>query len=939
MPKRIPPFKKNIRNQFVRMLWAMVIVFTVIVGAFFIYTNTVNEQLIREREAISEKEQLVRNMNENFNEIFFRARGYYAFKDENELNILYDEMSKFEIELKKFGELPLSVEEVFLYEELNQFIVTYRTELLPRAVSYVEADNYEALRELSSSGTNDSVNSFIAYTKNYTMETDLIVNEQFNRTVEQIKFLTVLCILLFIIVFIIIGIILKRVIQNLISPIEKLTTATDAFATGGYVDITPLKNKEDELGILATSFYNMTRSIQEKEEVMTTQNEELMAQQDELQRNQQQLKQSLSHLKQYNELNHVLTFTLDKEKLLKDLHDYLRGIYEFDSSLMYLIGSGEFVSKGLADETTQRLIKNLEMDKITRLAEEKTFVIHREVKSAGNIANAPYTDYDLYTCILNSDEKLVAVLMATREGRNFSGKELTDINGHMNQASIAFGRIFMYEEVERSRKLNQTIVDTANEGIQYVSKFGDVLLLNKALFNIIRYPFAEVEEKVPQQVWLKHFQKIAEEPDELVYFLKIAIIEEFTDTRTMRYCIQQDGHSPVFVEVYATSVFEGEEKVGTMFVHRDITSEYEVDLMKSELVSTVSHELRTPLSSVLGFTELLLAKEIKPDRQKKYIETIHKEASRLTNLINDFLDIQRIESGQQVYTMDKISITALIDEVLKNFMIDSSHKIYFEDESTNAFVHADEDRIIQLLINLIGNAIKFSPNGGDIIIGVRNINETVQVSIQDHGIGIPESAIPSLFQKFKRVDNSSRRKIGGTGLGLALSKEIITKHKGDIWLESEESAGTTVFFKLPLYSREAAGNRSELADDKMLTNRTVMIVENDLSLALLLSEELKSKGFAILYHDDLKHAFDDAVHLPLAGIVIDLMMGENMDGWNLVEALRNHKNTKKMPIIISSAMDKSNVNVDKYNIEKYFTKPYPPEELSAFLLKLVEDTE
>ena len=132
------------------------------------------------------------------------------------------------------------------------------------------------------------------------------------------------------------------------------------------MDITPLKKKEDELGLLATSYYNMTLSIQEKEEVLTTQNEELMAQQDELQGNQEQLKQSLNQLQQYSELNHVLTFTLDKGKLLEDLHAYLRSIYEFDSSLLYLVGSNEYVSKGLAKETTEQSIQGLDINKIAR---------------------------------------------------------------------------------------------------------------------------------------------------------------------------------------------------------------------------------------------------------------------------------------------------------------------------------------------------------------------------------------------------------------------------------------------------------------------------------------------------------------------------------------------------------------------------------------------
>ncbi|MEK3765617.1 ATP-binding response regulator [Solibacillus sp. FSL K6-4121] len=936
MPKLIPTVKKSVRNQFVRMLVSMLFLFILFVGAFFVYTSLTNERLIEERDDINEKAQLVRKLDESFNGIFFRSRGYYAFKATNELNALYDEMNRFELHLEEFGKLPLSNEERLLYEDLSDFIIVYRNEILPKAMGYVEEDNYEALRELSSSGTNDLVNNFISYTKTYTAETDLIVRDLFNRTLEQVQLLTVLYILFGMIVVVIIGIILRKVIQNLISPIEKLTTATDAFASGVYVDITPLKKKEDELGLLATSFYNMTLSIQDKEEVLTTQNEELMAQQDELQGNQEQLKQSLNQLQQYSELNHVLTFTLDKGKLLEDLHAYLRSIYEFDSSLLYLVGSDEYVSKGLAKETTERLIKSLDIDKIARLEEEKTFVICREVNpSHQHIAGATYYAYDLYSCILNSEKKIVAILLATREGRKFTATDYSDINGHMNQASIAFERIFMYEEVERARKLNQSIIDTTNEGIQFVSIYGEVLLLNEALFKIIRYPHYEIQDKVPQEVWMKHFQRMVCEPEELISFLKNAIIEQFTNTRTMRYSINDD--ITAFIEVYATSVFEGDEKVGTMFVHRDITSEYEVDQMKSELVSTVSHELRTPLSSVLGFTELLLTKEMQPERQKRYIETIHKEAKRLTNLINDFLDLQRMESGRQVYVMEKVAFNEVVQEVLNKFDFNSQYKVQFEDLSESTFVKADEERLVQLLINLIGNAVKFSPNGGDIIIRAEKSENCLKVSIQDNGIGIPENEIPTLFQKFKRIDNSSRRKIGGTGLGLALSKEIVSNHNGEIWIESQENVGTTVYFTLPLFEQANIVNREDLSGHRSSSNPTVMIVEDDFSQALLLSEELKSKGFSILYHEDIERAMDDAQQVPLVGVVMDLKFGENLLGMDLVEFLRTNEKTKDIPIIISSALDKSMVDVEKYNVEKYFTKPYPPDELSTLLLTLIEE--
>ena len=282
----------------------------------------------------------------------------------------------------------------------------------------------------------------------------------------------------------------------------------------------------------------------------------------------------------------------------------------------------------------------------------------------------------------------------------------------------------------------------------------------------------------------------------MIVFLKNAINDEFETIRTMRYSIIHER--PIYVEVYATCVFERNKKVGTMFVHRDITNEYEVEQMKSELVSTVSHELRTPLSSVLGFTELILTKDVPLERQRKYIETIHKEAKRLTNLINDFLDIQRMESGKQIYTMGKVPLATLAEEVLNNFQFSALHHVSIVDQTDNAKIVGDEERVVQLFINLLGNAIKFSPNGGEITIKLVIEEPFVKVSIQDHGIGIPESAIPTLFQKFMQVDNSARRKIGGTGLGLALSKEIVSKHNGEIWIESQEGIGTTVYFTLPM---------------------------------------------------------------------------------------------------------------------------------------------
>lgn len=937
MPNTFPLLEKNIRNQFLKMLLSLIIIFSVIMIVFIFYVKATNDNLKAEIEAVSGKAEIVDGLADTYNGIMFRARGYYAFQDPQELELLYDNLEEFEVYLQRFSKLSLTNEEKKLYEDLVQFNENYQAVILPKALSYVEANDYEALRNLSNGGANELVNQFIAFTKTYDNKTEVNLNELFLKSVEKAQQFSIISILLGVFVVLLVAIIMRRVLSNVIQPIEQLTNATNELASGRFIDLGDLVQKEDELGILANSFNKMTLSIQEKEEVLTTQNEELVAQQDELQGNQEQLQQSLDQLQKYNELNHVLTFTLDKQQLLKNLHDYLTDIFNFDTSVLHLLDGHVYVSKGLSEQSTKQLVDNLNKDKQVRLEEEKSFVITREIPmNIQEIAQDYYYCYDLYSSILNSEGHLVAVLMATREGYPFTKQEIVELNGLMNRVSIAFERIHMYDEVERSRQLNQNIIDTVNEGIQLVSLSGEVVLTNTALSKIIGSQNLLDKETDAQHISLKHFQTICDQPDELALFFTEAIVEDFTDTRTFRYSISQE--IPLFIEVYASSVYKNNEKMGTMFVHRDITREYEIDQMKSELVSTVSHELRTPLSSVLGFTELLLAKEIKPERQKKYIETIHKEAVRLTNLINDFLDLQRMESGRQQYNMQPLSMDELAIEVVNRFRHEKKHHVHLIDKAKHVNVLGDQERLIQLFINVIGNAIKFSPAGGDVTITLENNNDLLQISIKDQGIGIPKLEIPKLFQKFKRIDNTSRRKIGGTGLGLSISREIIKNHGGDIWLESEEGQGTTVFFKLPLIQKNALKNSFEDMDLDSQTGLNVMIIEDDLSLALLLSEELKSKGFTVIYHDNPKRAFEEALQTPLVGIIIDLMLGDDITGWDLIAQLRAQEETKNIPIIISSALDEAKESVEKYHVDKYFTKPYPPEELSKALVSILHQS-
>ncbi|ASA22811.1 ATP-binding protein [Paenibacillus donghaensis] len=657
--------------------------------------------------------------------------------------------------------------------------------------------------------------------------------------------------------------------------------------------------------------------------------------QQELAETLQNTEQTKVMLELNNQLNHDITYTLDKQEFADKFIFFMNRLYSFDSSFFLLVKDQITAFKGIAQENMDRYLGEQGESMLYRLQSEKSYLIKREASLAERgISSSELFCYDFYTTVVNADGEILAVFCGSRIGHSFSDEETNEIQGLMNRVALAIERLSMYEEIEYGRKLNRDIVDNINEGIQFVHTDGTMLHVNRALSQIFDYHDSAEGTLIPKELWKEHFVTTSNESDQLRAFFQQAMSPENVESSSMQYSIGKEQLK--HIDVYAIPVFR-QSRIGTLFVHRDITREYELDLMKSELVSTVSHELRTPLSSVLGFTELLLSKTMKPEKQLKYLETIHKEAKRLTDLINDFLDLQRMESGKQQYITERINLSEIVLGVIDQYKLSDTHHVLLVDEAHNSEVEADKDKIIQVLTNLLSNAIKFSPNSQEIKVLLHNEPDRIVVRIQDQGLGIPKDQIGQLFQKFRRVDNSASKKIGGTGLGLAICKEIIEKQKGSIGIESAEGEGTTVWFSLPIHRSASSRHEEEWsrwgADKEAKPN--VMIVEDDYSLSLLLSEELKAKGFRVTHHYHPTQAFDQALKTPFVAIVVDLMLGEDLDGWDLIRMLKADPRTEKLPIVISSALDQSLKNQMNDTVEKYLTKPYPPGELSNTLEKIV----
>ena len=310
----------------------------------------------------------------------------------------------------------------------------------------------------------------------------------------------------------------------------------------------------------------------------------------------------------------------------------------------------------------------------------------------------------------------------------------------------------------------------------------------------------------------------------------------------------------------------------------------EIVRAKDELISLVSHEMRTPLASLVGFTELLMTRDSSPDQRHRYLDIMLQEARRLTGLINDFLDLQRLEGTRHKLKTAITDIRPLIERAAASVPDDPKTPIRINLEGELPLVVVDPDAVLQVINNLLSNARKYSPEGGEILFKARAIGENVELSVEDHGLGLATEELNKLFNKFYRADRAERLKIKGTGLGLAICRRIVEAHGGHIEARSDGiGKGSRFSFTVPV---------APLA----LPNADVLLVEDDHEFAKLMEAELKDNGLSSVWAPEA----ETANRLMDAGgpkaVVLDLLLPV-LQGEEFLIGLRTTRGSS-IPVVI-----------------------------------------
>ncbi|MDJ0619832.1 MAG: response regulator [Calothrix sp. MO_192.B10] len=486
------------------------------------------------------------------------------------------------------------------------------------------------------------------------------------------------------------------------------------------------------------------------------------------------------------------------------------------------------------------------------------------------------------------------------------------------------------EELRHSQARFAGIVEIADDAIISIDNQQKITLFNQGAEKIFGYSAQEVMGKsldllLPSRYTAAHRQYVNE-------FGKSAKVARPMGERREIFGLRKDG-TEFPAEASISKLDLGGEIIYTVYL-QDISDRKYIERMKDEFVSVTSHELRTPLTSIHGSLGMLASGMIPPDSEqgKRLLQIAVDSTERLVRLINDILDIERIESGKVKMEKQTCNVSDLITEAVNVIQpLADKAGVNLDIQSISAHVWADFDRVVQTLTNLLSNAIKFSHRDATVWLTAQlqqvdsennsHYQSQVLLQVEDTGRGIPADKLDNIFERFQQVDSSDSRHHDGTGLGLAICKSIVQQHGGNIWVESVLGEGSTFSFTLP-----CSASPTPVPSPKGISDLTdkhsplVLICDDDPQILQELQTLLEKQNYRVLVADSGEVAIQIASNQHPDAILLDLLM-PGMNGWEVMAVLKERPDTQDIPIIICSVCQPTSDNQPSSDFVDWVSKP------------------
>jgi PAS domain S-box-containing protein len=482
-------------------------------------------------------------------------------------------------------------------------------------------------------------------------------------------------------------------------------------------------------------------------------------------------------------------------------------------------------------------------------------------------------------------------------------------------------------ESERQRLVN--VVEQSSDAILTVSAMGLITSWNKGAEQILAFKPAEVLGK-------KISMLLSRTKDSRLFGLLQDALAAGKRVDGYETALFTSYGQSIDVLLFAVPWFtESGEYEGFSLTLHNITEKKEAERKVAEFYSVVSHELRTPLTSIRGVLGLIENRTVPPDSPEaaELVEVARTSTDRLIRLINDMLDLKKIEAGKMDLNRSRVDIRELVASSLfaLSAMAGEAGVSLVSEATCDGVVYADRDKAVQIITNLVSNAIKFSPPQGSVQIIAEPAGASIRFRVLDHGPGIAAHNISRLFDKFQQLDSSDTRPVGGTGLGLAITKALVEEHGGTIGVKSTVSVGSEFWFELPVFHEEMAADepdgkiisesqRPDTADGTaapfcaikagVATDRLcgdsrkcrILIVDDDVELRRVLSAQIRARGLECLEASGGQEALEIVQQKTPDLIILDVIMPE-LDGFAVVNALRQQESTSKLPVIVYSCRE------------------------------------